>query len=57
MSFRKLSPDSGSVSVRLPKKKLREQGVVNEDGDLDGEHWAKVEETGDGEFTIDILNL
>jgi len=56
MSFRKLSPDSGSVSVRLPKEKLREQGIVDEDGELNGEHWAKIEELGSGVFNIELIS-
>ena len=43
MEMRKLSPAGGCVTVSIPIDDLRERGVVDEDGELVGNHWAKVE--------------
>ncbi len=43
MEMRKLSPAGGCVTVSILIDDLRERGVVDEDGELVGIHWAKVE--------------
>jgi len=47
MSVRKLSENSGSVTVTLPKDDLREHDLLTEDGELDGERFVKIEERED----------
>jgi hypothetical protein len=57
MAVRKLvRGDDGSYRVTLPKKELRESGVVPDDGELDEDTFVKIE--GDGrEFDLSILEL
>ena len=57
MSFRKVSRNGGSMSVTLPKDELELLGIVDSSGELDGEHWAKVESVGGGRFEIELVNV
>ena len=59
MEMRKLSPAGGCVTVSIPIDDLRERGVVDEDGELVGNHWAKVEsldEDDDGDYRLELVS-
>ncbi|WP_268899791.1 hypothetical protein [Haloarcula salinisoli] len=43
MEMRKISPAGGCVTVSIPIDDLREREVVDDDGELAGNHWAKVQ--------------
>lgn len=51
----KLSQTNESVRVTLPKEDLADQGVVDENGNLVGDHWAKIDIDGDG-FRLRFIN-
>jgi hypothetical protein len=55
MEFRKLSPNGDATSVSLPKDELVDLEIVDDDGELRGDHWAHVEHVGDGEFRIEVM--
>jgi hypothetical protein len=60
MEMRKLSPAGGCVTVSIPIDDLRERGVVDDDGELVGSHWAKVEsldEDDDGDYRLELVSL
>lgn len=55
MEFRKLSPNGDSTSVTLPKQELEALGIVDEDGDLEGETWAKIQHEEEGVFSVQVV--
>ena len=48
MDIRKLTTDGDSVRVTVPKDGLRERGLLDEDGQLVEEMFAKIEDDGEG---------
>jgi len=59
MEMRKLSPAGGCVTVSIPIDDLRERGVVDEDGELVGNHWAKVEsldQDDKGDYRLELVS-
>ncbi|AEM58407.1 hypothetical protein HISP_14375 [Haloarcula hispanica N601] len=59
MEMRKLSPAGGCVTVSIPIDDLRERGVVDEDGELVGNHWAKVEsldQDDEGDYRLELVS-
>lgn len=60
MEMRKLSPAGGCVTVSIPIDDLRERGLVDEDGQLVGNHWAKVKRLGDdeeGDYRLELIGV
>jgi hypothetical protein len=55
MDFRKLSANGDSTSVTLPKEELEELGVVDDDGELVEDVWARVTHDGDGQFSVSVV--
>jgi len=55
--LRKLSESKGTVTMSLPKEALREDGILDDDDDLDGATYAKVSRTGEREFAVEVLDL
>jgi hypothetical protein len=53
--LRREEPD-GLAGVTLPKDDLRKEGVIDEPGELNGEKYAKIERTGDGEFRVTLVD-
>lgn len=51
----KLSPSNESVRVTLPKEDLNELGLLDENGNLNGEHWAKIDRDGE-RFTLSFIS-
>ncbi|MBO4249370.1 hypothetical protein IL252_16280 [Halomicrobium sp. IBSBa] len=59
MEMRKLSPAGGCVTVSIPIDDLRERGIVDEDGELNGDHWAKVQsldENDEGDYRLELVS-
>ena len=59
MEMRKLSPAGGCVTVSIPIDDLRERGLVDDDGELLGDHWAKVEsldEDDQGDYRLELVS-
>ena len=59
MEMRKLSPAGGCVTVSIPIDDLRERGVVDEDGEMVGNHWAKVEsldQDDEGDYRLELVS-
>ncbi|WP_420182128.1 hypothetical protein ACNO8S_14065 [Haloarcula sp. KBTZ06] len=59
MEMRKLSPAGGCVTISIPIDDLRERGVVDEDGELVGNHWAKVEsldQDDEGDYRLELVS-
>jgi len=59
MEMRKLSPAGGCVTVSIPIDDLRERGIVDEDGELVGDHWAKVRSlanTYEGDYRLELVS-
>lgn len=51
--LRKLSEDSAGVT--LPKDDLRIEGLIDEDGDLDGDHLVEIRHEGPGEWRLQLV--
>ena len=59
MEMRKLSPAGGCVTVSIPIDDLRERGLVDDDGELVGDHWAKVESldgSDKGDYRLELVS-
>lgn len=59
MEMQKLSPAGGCVTVSIPIDDLRERGVVDEDGKLVSNHWAKVERLDyddEGDYRLELVS-
>ena len=58
MPLRKLRQlDTESAGVTIPKKDLRESGFLDEDGRIDGERYAVIEQVGDGEWRVEAIDF
>jgi len=55
MDFNKLTENGNSVTVTLPKEELRDLGVVDDDGELVEDLWARVKHEGGGSFRADVV--
>ncbi|WP_137289042.1 hypothetical protein [Natronorubrum halophilum] len=47
--------DQNSAGITLPKDDLRIEGLLDENGDVDGEHQIHVRHIGNGEWTLEIV--
>ncbi|WIV67098.1 hypothetical protein [Natrialbaceae archaeon AArc-T1-2] len=47
--------DRDSAGITLPKGDLQVEGLVDENGDVDGEHYLHVRHVGDGEWTLELV--
>lgn len=47
--------DGDSVGVTLPKDDARLDGLIDEDGELTGEHHLHVDRDGEGEWTVELV--
>lgn len=48
--------DEKSAGVTLPKDDLRLEGLVGEDGTIEGEHQVHVKHEGDGEWKLQLVD-
>ena len=47
--------DQNSAGITLPKDDLRLEGLLDEDGSLEGEHHVHIRHVGDGEWTLKLI--
>jgi len=47
--------DQKSAGVTLPKDNLRLEGLLNEDGEIDGEHHIHIRHVNDGQWTLELV--
>lgn len=58
MAIRKLQEvGGGSTGVTIPKDDLVLEDVLNDDGQLDGDHHAFVNYEGEGTWTLKLIDL
>ncbi|QCS44095.1 hypothetical protein [Natrinema versiforme] len=48
--------DRSSAGVTLPKDDLRLEGLLDEDGDLEGEHHVHIRHVDDGEWSLTLVD-
>ncbi|ADD03882.1 uncharacterized protein Nmag_0290 [Natrialba magadii ATCC 43099] len=48
--------DQNSLGVTLPKDDLRIDGLLNESGELRGEHYVHIRHIEEGEWKIELLD-
>ncbi|ELY64709.1 hypothetical protein [Natrinema versiforme] len=48
--------DQNSLGITLPKDDLRIEGLLDEHGDLEGEHHLHIRYIGDGEWTVELVD-
>jgi hypothetical protein len=53
VEFRKLSANGDSVALTLPKDDLRERGVVDDEGEIQGDQWVRVESDESG-YSVEL---
>ncbi|ELY97017.1 hypothetical protein C482_14639 [Natrialba chahannaoensis JCM 10990] len=44
-----------SAGVTMPKGDLRYEGLLDQNGELDGDHYVKINHEGDGKWTIELV--
>ena len=47
--------DSNSAGVTIPKDGLRLDGLIDEDGEIDGEQHAHIRREGPGKWTVEVV--
>ncbi|WP_436347386.1 hypothetical protein [Natronorubrum sp. FCH18a] len=47
--------DGNSAGVTMPKDDLRLEGLIDENGVLDGEHHVHIHHKGDGKWTVELV--
>ncbi|ELY86753.1 hypothetical protein [Natrinema altunense] len=47
--------DQNSAGVTLPKDDLRVEGLLDADGEIDGEHHVHIRHVDDGEWTLELV--
>jgi len=45
------------VGLTLPKAMLREDGILDERGELPDEKYAKIERTAEGEYRVRLVDV
>ncbi|SEQ03581.1 hypothetical protein [Natrinema salaciae] len=48
--------DQNSAGVTLPKDDLRLEGLLNEDGEIDGEHHVHIRHIDDGQWRLELVD-
>ncbi|AXR78492.1 hypothetical protein [Natrarchaeobaculum sulfurireducens] len=58
MAIRKLQEvGGGSTGVTLPKDDLVLEDILNDEGELEGAHFAHVTYEGEGEWSLQLIDL
>jgi hypothetical protein len=58
MALRKLRQlDSKSAGVTIPKEELRDCGLLDENGQVEGETFAHIKKVGKGKWEVETINL
>ncbi|SIS14689.1 hypothetical protein [Natronorubrum thiooxidans] len=47
--------DQDSVGITLPKDDVRLEGLLDEDGRLEGEHHVHIRHVGEGEWSLELV--
>ncbi|MFC4542022.1 hypothetical protein ACFO5R_08795 [Halosolutus amylolyticus] len=47
--------DQNSAGITLPKDDLRIEGLLDENGKLDGEHHVHIRHVDEGEWTLELV--
>lgn len=47
--------DSNSAGVTIPKADLRVEGLIDDEGNLDGEHHAHIRREGPGKWIVEVV--
>ncbi|MDS0475277.1 hypothetical protein [Natrinema sp. 1APR25-10V2] len=47
--------DQNSAGVTLPKDDLRLEGLLDEDGEIDGEHHIHIRHVDDGQWSLELV--
>ncbi|WP_408957271.1 hypothetical protein [Natrinema sp. 74] len=47
--------DQNSAGVTLPKDDLRVEGLLDEDGEIDGEHHIHIRHVDDGQWSLELV--
>ncbi|WP_226006615.1 hypothetical protein [Natrinema salinisoli] len=47
--------DRDSVGITLPKDDMRVEGLLNESGQLDGDHHVHIRHVDEGEWTLELV--
>ncbi|PCR89416.1 hypothetical protein [Natrinema ejinorense] len=47
--------DQNSAGVTLPKDDLRLEGLLDEDGEIDGEHHVHIRHVDDGQWSLKLV--
>ncbi|ELY50610.1 hypothetical protein [Natronorubrum bangense] len=47
--------DQDSVGITLPKDDVRLEGLLDEDGRLEGEHHVHIRHVGEGEWALELV--
>ncbi|WP_455447843.1 hypothetical protein [Natrinema thermotolerans] len=47
--------DQNSAGVTLPKDDLRVEGLLDEDGEIDGEHHIHIRHIDNGEWALELV--
>ncbi|SEH14664.1 hypothetical protein SAMN04487967_1710 [Natronorubrum sediminis] len=48
--------DSDSVGITLPKDDMRVEGLIDENGELKGDHHVHIRHVDDGEWTLELMD-
>ena len=47
--------DQDSVGITIPKDDVRVEGLLDENGQLQGDHHVHIRHVGDGEWTVELV--
>ncbi|WP_276252976.1 hypothetical protein [Halomontanus rarus] len=47
--------DRDSVGITLPKDDIRIEGLLDENGELEGEHHVHIRHVAEGEWTLELV--
>ncbi|WP_226004104.1 hypothetical protein [Natrinema salinisoli] len=47
--------DRDSVGITLPKDDMRVEGLLDENGELEGDHHIHIRHVGEGEWTLELV--
>ncbi|MFC7214572.1 hypothetical protein ACFQO4_10855 [Saliphagus sp. GCM10025334] len=49
--------DQNSAGVTLPKDDLRLEGILDENGEVEGEHHAHIRHVDEGKWTVELVEI
>ncbi|WP_436347695.1 hypothetical protein [Natronorubrum sp. FCH18a] len=47
--------DNDSVGITLPKDDMRVEGLIDKNGELEGDHHIHIRHVGEGEWTLELM--